>query len=611
MKRRHAMPFGAEISAGGSTRFRLWAPAARQVDLLLADRETRRETEMTALDDGWFETNATDAPAGTRYSFRIDGGITVADPASRANPDDVHAPSMVVDPLAFDWSDDAWGGRPWEEAIIYELHVGTFTRAGTFAAAIERLDYLAELGVSAIELMPVADFPGRWNWGYDGVLPFAPDASYGSGDDLKRLIDAAHAHKLMVFLDVVYNHLGPEGNYLHLYAPQFFNPEHQTPWGAALNFDGTQSRTVREFFIHNALYWLEEYGFDGLRLDAVDRIVDASSPDFTVELSARVREGPGARRHVHIVLENDHNEAHYLGRDAQHGPLHATAQWNDDLHHALHVVLTGEVDGYYADYADAPLRHFGRCLAEGFAYQGETSRYRGGAARGEPSVHLPPAAFVAFLQTHDQVGNRAHGERIAQLAESRALRAAIACVLLAPSPPLVFMGEEFAASAPFLFFCDFGPDLAATVTQGRRREFARFARFRDTAAQTAIPDPNDPATCAKSKLEWRETGAPPHQEWLAFYRTCLRLRSEHIVPRLAGMAPSGSFAIEHDEALYASWTLGDGSRLHLIANFGATRPHRIQQPPGEVIYATDPEHQGAGERLLLPCSMLCVLAKKS
>ncbi len=601
------MPFGAEPTPGGGTRFRLWAPAARQIDLLLEDRETRRETEMTALGDGWFQVDASDAGAGTRYSFRIDGGVIVADPASRSNPDDVHAPSMVVDPLAFDWSDGAWRGRPWEEAIIYEIHVGTFTAAGTFAAAIERLDYLVALGVTAIELMPLADFPGRWNWGYDGVLPFAPDATYGPVDDLKRLIDAAHAHDLMVFLDVVYNHLGPEGNYLHLYAPQFFNPEHQTPWGGALNFDGPHSRPVREFFIHNALYWLEEYGFDGLRLDAVDRIVDDSSPDVIAELSARVREGPGKERHVHIVLENDRNEAHYLGRDAQHRPLHATAQWNDDLHHALHVVLTGEVDAFYADYADTPLRHFGRCLAEGFAYQGEMSRYRDGIARGEPSVHLPPVAFVAFAQTHDQVGNRPQGERIARLAEPRALRAAIACILLAPSPPLLFMGEEFVASTPFLFFCDFGPDLAAAVTEGRRREFARFAAFRD-AGEDAIPDPADPATFSRSKLDWRETGRAPHDEWLALYRKCLHLRSKHIVPRLAGILPSGGFTIEHDETLYVHWTLGDGSLLHLVANFGTTRPHRIEQPPGEVIYATDPEQARDGERLLPPSSMLCILA---
>jgi len=410
-----------------------------------------------------------------------------------------------------------------------------------------------------------------------------------------------------VLLDVVYNHFGPDGNYLGLYAPQFFNPEHQTPWGTALNFDGARSRTVRDFFIHNALYWLEEYAFDGLRLDAIDRIVDDSSPDIVTELAARVREGPGAHRHVHIVLENDRNEAHLLGRDAQHRPLHATAQWNDDLHHAMHVVLTGETDGYYADYSDAPLRHAARCLAEGFAYQGEPSRYRGGAMRGEPSVHLPPSAFVCFLQTHDQVGNRAFGERIAHLANPPALRAAVACVLLAPSRPLLFMGEEFAASTPFLFFCDFGPDLAEAVARGRREEFARSLRCCDPGTIEAIPDPSDPATFQRSRLDWHELLASPHDEWLAFYRRCLGLRRTHIVPRLAGMPPSGTCAVERDEVLCASWTLGDGSILRLIANFGAVLPHRVQQE-GEVIYATDHEGACAGEHLLLPYSVLCTLA---
>jgi len=607
LKRMHSMPFGAEI-ADGTTRFRLWAPAARQVDLELTVGETRRQSAMASLAGGWFEAEERNAPAGSRYGFRIDGGRSVPDPASRSNPDDVHAPSAVVDPLAFDWSDDRWTGRPWEEAVVYELHVGAFTDQGTFSSAAERLDYLAELGVTAIELMPLADFPGRRGWGYDGVLPFAPDASYGSVADLKRLIDAAHARELMMLLDVVYNHFGPDGNYLGLYAPQFFDPQHQTPWGAALNFDPAHSRTVREFFIHNALYWLEEYRFDGLRLDAVDRIVDDASPDIVNELAARVREGPGAQRRVHIVLENDRNEAHRLGRDVRRQPLHATAQWNDDLHHAMHVVLTGETGGYYADYAHAPLAHVGRCLVEGFAYQGEASAYRGGTARGEPSLHLPPAAFVSFLQTHDQAGNRPLGERIGHLAEPRALRAALACVLLAPSPPMLFMGEEFGASTPFLFFCDFGPELAAAVTQGRRREFGRLPRFRDPATLDGIPDPNDPATFQRSRLDWREPLASPHDEWLAFYRQCLRLRRTHIVPRLAGMGPSGTWAVEREEVLCASWTLGDGSILRLTANFGAILPHRVQQE-GEAIYATDHEGAQGGEHLLLPCSVLWTLER--
>jgi len=599
------MPFGAEVLASG-TRFRLWAPAAREVELQLAQSESRSQLAMTAQDGGWFEALVR-APAGARYAFCIDGGIVVPDPASRSNPDDVHEPSMVVDPEGHDWQDEGWSGRPWEEAVLYELHVGAFTPEGTFAAAIGRLDYLARLGVTAIELMPVAAFPGKRNWGYDGVLPFAPDASYGAPDDLKRLIDAAHARSLMVLLDVVYNHFGPEGNYLHAYAPQFFNREHPTPWGAAINMDGEGSRTVRDFFIHNAHFWLEEYRFDGLRFDAVDRIVDEGSPHFLVEITSRLREGPGRDRHIHLVFENDRNQASYLGRDAKHRPLHATAQWNDDVHHSAHVVITGEADGYYADYADRPLWYFGRCLAEGFGYQGEISAYRG-EARGEPSVHLSPAAFVNFLQSHDQVGNRALGERLGQLVEARALRAAIACVLLSPSPPLLFMGEEFSASTPFLFFCDFGPDLAGAVMRGRRREFGRFERFRGPAAQAAIPDPNSPDTFQRSKLVWREPELAPHSDWLAFYRECLQIRASKLARRLFGMAPSGSFNVERETVLYVHWTLGDGAHLHLSANFSPVEAHRVEQPAGEIIYATDPTGVAGSEQLLLPCSVVVRLA---
>ena len=607
MRRRHDMPFGAALRDDGATRFRLWAPGARRVELALAHDVARAEVAMAPHAGGWYETVAPDTPAGTRYAFRIDGGIAVPDPASRFNPEDVHAPSTVVDPYAFEWRDADWRGRPWEEAVVYELHVGTFTTEGTFAAVEGRLDYLAGLGVTALELMPVADFPGRRNWGYDGVLPFAPDASYGTPEDLKSLVDAAHARGLMMLLDVVYNHFGPEGNYLHLYAPQFFNPAHHTPWGAAINFDGEHARTVRDFFVHNALYWLEEYRFDGLRLDAVHAIADDSEPDIVAEIAGAVRSGPGRDRHVHVVLEDDGNHARYLARDAGGRPALATAQWNDDVHHAAHVLLTGETDGYYADYADRPLWYFGRCLAEGFGYQGEISRYRGGRARGEPSTALPAGAFLNFLQTHDQVGNRALGERIGALARPDALDAATACILLAPAPPLLFMGEEFGAAAPFLFFCDFGPDLAAAVAQGRRGEFARFGRFRDPAARDAIPDPNDPATFERSKLVWEERAQGPHGDRLALCRRLLALRREHVVPRLAGMRPPGEFECFDRGGLAVRWTLGDRARLHLAANL-ADSPARSAPPPGRVIYASHLRPAGAfAGNFALPWSVLVTL----
>ena len=577
----HRMPFGAE-AGGECTRFRLWAPAAHGVSLVLDAMGDAHALAMDAAGGGWFECVA-DAGAGMRYAYRIDDRITVPDPASRANPDGVHGASAVVDPAGYDWHDDTWRGRPWEEAVVYELHVGTFTQGGTFADAAARLDDLVDLGVTAVELMPVAAFPGTRGWGYDGVLPFAPAACYGVPDDLKRLVDAAHARGLMVLLDVVYNHFGPEGNYLHLYAPQFFNPRHRTPWGAAINFDAEHSETVRSFFFHNALYWLEEFHFDGLRLDAVHAIADNSRPDFVTELAIRVREQI-ADRAIHLVLENDRNEARYLTRDAAGRAPLATAQWNDDVHHALHVLATGEDDGYYADYARDPLAHFGRALAEGFAWQGEFSPYRG-AVRGERSTHLPPPAFVSFAQNHDQVGNREFGERIVRLADTGRLRALMACILLAPQVPLLFMGEEFAAATSFLFFCDFGPELADAVTRGRREEFSRFARFSAPSAREAIPDPSAISTFMASKLDWNDAQQPLGAQWHAFYRRCLALRRQHIVPWLGGLS-GGTFRVEHEALLRVEWSGREG-RLHLIANLGHALAGDVAMPAGEVVFATD------------------------
>ena len=536
---------------------------------------------MMTAGTGWFELTLPTAGAGSRYQFRLQSGpndgLLVPDPVSRFNPDDIHGPSEVIDPAAFDWPDDEWRGRPWEDAVIYELHVGSFTPSGNFDGVIERLDYLADLGVTALELMPVADFPGRRNWGYDGVLPFAPDSAYGRPEDLKRLVAAAHQRGLMVLLDVVYNHFGPEGNYLHAYAPSFFNPRHATPWGAAINFDGDGSRTVRDFFIHNALYWIEEYQFDGLRLDAIHAICDDGTPDIVEELGAAVRDGPGAERHVHLILENDRNQARYLVRDESRRWRYGGAQWNDDIHHVLHVLASNETDGYYADYATEPARLLGRCLTEGFAYQGQASAFRDGKPRGEPSGHLPPAAFVDFLQTHDQIGNRAFGERLCHLASPVAMEAVTAVLLLAPQPPMLFMGEEFAAAQPFLFFCDFGPELARVVTEGRRREFAGFTRFADPAERERIPDPNAVTTFAACVLDWSAIERSPHHEVLELHRRLLALRRQWIVPRLTGMDNGDAqFELLSERALTVNWRLGDGSRLSLTANLGeaaiASRP---------------------------------------
>ncbi|CAA9489518.1 MAG: GH13_10 / GH13 / GH13_9 / GH13_36 / GH13_ 11 / GH13_37 / GH13_1 / GH13_8, partial [uncultured Rubrobacteraceae bacterium] len=507
MRHRHEMPFGANLLGDGRARFALWAPDAGSVDLVL-----RGETvPMSRGEDGLFEAEA-GAAHGDLYRYRIDGEGEVPDPASRYQPEDVHGPSMVVDPERFEWDDEGWTGRPWEETVLYELHVGTFSPEGTFAGAEARLDYLAELGVTAVQIMPLSDFPGGRNWGYDGVLPYAPDSSYGTPEELKSLVAAAHARGLQVFLDVVYNHFGPDGNYLHVYAKSFFTERHETPWGAGINYDGDGSPFVRGFFAHNALYWLEEYRFDGLRFDAVHAIKDDSDTHFLEELSGRVRTGPGRDRHVHLVLENEGNNASYLRPGDGGSPLY-DAQWDDDYHNSLHVVLTGEDVSYYADYADAPVQRFGRCLAEGFTYQGETSPNKG-EVRGEPSGDLAPTAFVSFLQNHDQVGNRAFGDRIPALARPEAVAAAAAVYLVSPQVPMLFMGEEWDASTPFLFFCDFGEDLAPLVTEGRRAEFAKFPAFSDPETRDSIPDPGAEETFRSSALKWDERDGPGHAERL-------------------------------------------------------------------------------------------------
>jgi maltooligosyltrehalose trehalohydrolase len=603
MERRHNMPFGAECRGDGSVRFRLWAPAARRIELCLGDTTQATHISLAERDKGWFELVTDAVKPGTQYRFRIDEGQKVPDPASRFQPQDVHEPSEVIDPDAFFWRDQSWRGRRWEEAVIYELHVGTFTPAGTFSSVRERLDYLADLGITAIELMPVADFPGRRNWGYDGVFPFAPDSAYGRPEDLKELVQSAHNRGIMVLLDVVYNHFGPEGNYLGLYAPQFFTDRHHTPWGNAVNFDGPGNQTVREFFIDNALYWLTEYHFDGLRLDAVHAIIDDSTPHILDELADTVRSSVEPDRHVHLVLENDRNQSRYLQRTDHCKPRAYTAQWNDDIHHVLHVILTGERDGYYSDYAEHPLDRLGRCLTGGFAYQGEASQYRNGEARGEPTNGLPPTAFVSFLQNHDQIGNRAFGERITTLADPHLVRAALEIILLAPSPPLLFMGEEFGSETPFLFFCDFGKDLAEAVTVGRRNEFAGFARFNDPSAREQIPDPNAAGTFESSRLDWDVIVQPRHREWLRLYRDLLRLRCQHIISRLStACAVKAEYVVHGNRGLTAEWCFPDSSKLTLLANLGTASASGFTLPATPMIYASEEVSTDTLKRGTLPAS---------
>ncbi len=596
MTRKHRMPFGAQWGEDDRFRFRLWAPKAEAVDVCLEGNKSLR-FRMTQQNDGWFELITDAASPGDLYRYQIGDEIKVPDPASRFQPHDVHGPSEIIDPSSFEWTDQNWHGRPWEDAVIYELHVGTFTSEGTFSGVESKLDYLADIGITAIELMPLSDFPGWRNWGYDGVLPYAPDSSYGRPEDLKRVIQSAHAKGLMVFLDAVYNHFGPDGNYLNAYAPQFFTSRHRTPWGEAINFDGPQSRTVRDFFIHNALYWLEEYHFDGLRFDAAHAIMDDSNPDFLVELAEKVRTTLGRERHIHLILENADNETHYLRRENTGRVSQYTAQWNDDIHHALHVLLTGETDGYYSDYAADPISQVGRCLAEGFAYQGDYSEFHK-AKRGEPSAQLPPLCFVDFLQNHDQIGNRAFGDRIQNLTSAQVLRAAMAVLLLAPSPPLLFMGEEFGATTPFLFFCDFSGDLATAVTNGRRSEFASFKKFGSPETLNQIPDPNSEDTFDRSKLDWQSAAEGTHQDWLKFYRNLLSIRKNLIVPHLRDIkGGSAKFSVNGKTLVIVNWKLGGRSLLTLAANLGENAAGSVVRPVGDLIYTNVPLNSGPGIEL--------------
>lgn len=554
--RMHAMPFGASLVPGG-VHFRFWAPGAEAVRLHLLEGAL---LPMTAEADGWHHLVTDQARTGTRYAFRLPDGLDVPDPASRFQPADVHGPSEVIDPAAYPWRDGHWRGRPWHEAVIYELHVGTFTPEGTFAGAAAKLDHLADLGITAIEIMPVADFPGRRNWGYDGALLFAADAAYGRPEDFKALVEAAHARGMMVLLDVVYNHFGPDGNYLSAYAPTFFTERHHTPWGAAINFDGRDAGPVRDFIIHNALYWLEEFHLDGLRLDAVHAIRDDSQQHLLAELAARAREACPDRP-IHLILENEENDASWLEPRAANS---FTAQWNDDAHHVLHTALTGEHEGYYADY-HGDMDKQARALAEGFAFQGEEMAFRG-SARGAPSAHLPPTAFVAFLQNHDQIGNRAFGERIAALASAPAVRAAAATYLLCPQIPMLFMGEEWAAAQPFLFFCDFAGELGAAVSNGRRAEFKHFAAFQDAAQRDRIPDPSALATFRASTLDWEQVERPGHREVRDWYRRILKVRHERVVPLLPAIRAGGAWRVVGEAGIEVRWMAADGVILELMAN---------------------------------------------
>jgi maltooligosyltrehalose trehalohydrolase len=512
---------------------------------------------MTRQDDGLFEGMVAGLPSGTRYQYRLDGERYRPDPASRFQPEGVHGPSTVVNPASFPWTDQAFTGHALADLVIYELHVGTFTAAGTFEAIVPHLPNLVELGVTAVELMPVAEFPGSRNWGYDGVHLFAAQSTYGGPRGLRRLVDACHAHGLSVILDVVYNHLGPEGNYLGEFGP-YFTDRYRTPWGGAVNFDGPEAEGVRRHFVENARAWVRECHVDGLRLDAIHAIFDASPTHILTEISTAVREEARALgRPVHIMAESHDNDRRLM-LPAAEGGIGLDAVWSDDFHHAVHVRLTGERGGYYADFTEP--RRLATALAEGFAFQGEYSEYFR-RDRGTPSADLPGERFVICVQNHDQVGNRAQGDRLSMIAPFEAVKLAAALLLVAPSVPLLFMGEEYGETSPFQFFTSFlDRDLAEAVKKGRTEEFSRFAW------QGAVPDPGEPATFVRSRLNHPLAGAPRHRELYQYYRRWLALRRTHPALGARGKERAQAAIDAKGTMLTLSRDAESGPGVRLIAN---------------------------------------------
>jgi maltooligosyltrehalose trehalohydrolase len=572
----HGLPFGATPTAEGAF-FRVWAPGAERVEVVLYGPDAERVELMDAEGDGWWSAELAGAGAGSRYRYRLDGGESYADPAARSQPEGVDGPSEVMDPGAYRWRDARWRGVALEDLVIYELHVGTATEEGTFEALIPHLAELAALGVTAIELMPVASFAGARNWGYDGVFPYAPSAVYGGPEGLKRLVDAAHRDGLAVLLDVVYNHLGPAGCTLPaLTGGRIFTEAHHTPWGAALRFEGEHSAPIREFFIQNALYWLREFHVDGLRLDATHAILDDSPAHLLAELAARVHSE--APRPALLIAEDERNERRLLLPPPEGFGLDAV--WADDFHHSLRRLLAGDREGYYAGY-EGTAQELARTTRQGWLYEGEPYAPTR-EPRGTPAEGIAPERFVYCIQNHDQVGNRALGERLNHEISLAAYRAASALLLLSPYTPLLFMGQEWAASTPFLYFTDHAEELGRQVTEGRRAEFGSFQAFADPEARERIPDPQAIETFLRSKLDWSERERPPHAGVLALYRKLLALREAHLALRRRHRESFSVLALG-DGAL-ALRMRGGGEELLLVACLAGvlTVPlaaHTVTAPP--------------------------------
>ena len=543
---------GATVTTTGVT-FRVWAPNARRSVAVVLDGSDDR-VELQREGEGYWAGEAAGIGAGTRYRFSLDGAEPLPDPVSRFQPEGVHGPSEVVDPSTYGWQDEGWGGIPVSNLSIYELHVGTMTPEGTYAALAAQLPALRDLGVTAIELMPLAESPGRWNWGYDGVDVWAPSHNYGTPDDLRALVDAAHRHGLGVILDVVYNHFGPDGNYLSAYATDYFTDRHMTPWGDAVNFDGENSQPVRDFIIGNAVHWVEEYHIDGLRMDAVHAILDDGPVHVIAELAAAVRIAAVPREAV-LFAEDERNDVGVM-RSPLEGGWGCDGLWADDFHHEMHVFLTGERDGYYGQYAGTP-ESIARVIKGGFTFQGQ--EWEAGVTRGTVVTDEPGSAFVFCLQNHDQVGNRAIGNRIHTQMSRERYHVASALFLLAPETPLIWMGQEFRASAPFQYFTDHEGELGRLVTEGRRLEFSHFESF----AGAEVPDPQAESTFRESTLDLSERET--HGDTYELYQDLLHLIRDDAV--LAVRDRLGTVAVARDDLILLYRTNGERHRL-LLANFG-------------------------------------------
>ncbi len=578
---------GATRGPSGSWRFSVWAPQHEKVELhLLSERS--HSISMRRDELGYYHASVEEAGVGSKYFYRLDGAAERPDPASRFQPDGVHGASQVVDPADFSWSDTDWKGLSLEDGVFYELHVGTFTPEGTLTALIPHLDRLADVGVTTVELMPIAQFPGGRNWGYDGVFPFATQNTYGSPRDLQRFVSAAHARGLAVALDVVYNHLGPEGNYLSEYGPYFTNHYH-TPWGAALNFDGPQSDEVRYFFIQSALYWLEQFHIDALRLDAIHGIFDASAFPFLAELSTAVASlSTRLSRKIHLIAESDLNDARTI-TSIERGGTGMDAQWSDDFHHSVHTLLTRENSGYYADFGD--IHHLAETIQNGWYYSGQYSRFRQ-RKFGNTPPNSQSSKFVVCNQNHDQVGNRAAGDRLSRLVSFESLKLAAGITILSSSVPLLFMGEEYGETAPFLYFTSHGdPELAEAVRRGRETEFARFKWH------VEVPNPQAESTFAESKLNQSLASQEPHRTLERFYKALLRFRRNQ---RLAEAQPVAVTEFPNERALLTLRSAGS-TLLAALFHFGDNPATlTIELPSGtweSRIDSADPEWLGQGASL--------------